>query len=277
MLREVEVFQSIKSLLMEIYASAYKEFKIYFRYPLWFLADLVASPLWILMLLYPILLFLPYNEWNNPKTYNFFYWGIVSWDLLSISFWGIGNLIRREQEMGTIEQSFLTNANRIALFVGRVFSEGFIFLIDAVYMVLIIHALFGVWIEIRSPFLLLISVFLALFLSVGFGALYGALVLYIKSPGAISNVLQFLFIGIGGAFFPVSRLPAQLRLFAYSIPFTYAIDLLRNASMDTETILPPVLEYLLAFILGVFLNVLGLSILLLIEKKSKRTGKLGLY
>lgn len=262
---------------MELYAAFYRGFKEYFRYPMWIISDLLASPLWILMLLIPVLLFLPSKEWSNPTTYQFFYWGMVFWDVVGMALWSFGMAIRREQQLGTIEHLFLSNSNRMMLFASRIATMLPSFLISILYLALIIGTFFKVSITVINPAMLILSLFFSLMTAAGFGAVYGALVLKLKQPGALSNILQFAIIGISGLFFPVERLPGALRMAAYASPFTYCVDLVRASAMGSPTLMPLWHEVLFVAAMAAFLNMLGLGAVRIIESNNKKTGKLGAF
>lgn len=267
----------LKRFVLEAYASAYKSVKVYFRYPAWIIGDLLATPLWMLMLIYPILLFLPGEQWRSRETYEFFYWGMVSWSVISVALWSVGNAIKSEQQAGTLEQLFITNADRIILFIGRLASSSISLAIDLVYMSVIVYLLFGVSIKIIDIPLFILSIIFCLLLSLGFGIVYGALVLQIKSPEAISNILQFFFLAFCGVFYPVTKLPEVVRPVSYFIPFTYAIDLLRYTTMGTETIVPLGIELILLSVMSILLIGLGYYAIKRVERISKIKGKLGFY
>jgi len=267
----------MRQLLLEAYAAAYMGYKVYFRYPMTILSDVVTTPLWTIIFLVPILLFLPREQWSNPITYEFFYWGMIFWDIVSMALWGIGSVVRSEQQLGTIEYLFLSNANRVVMFLSRVATRVLTLMLDACYFAAAIYLLFGVWVRVVNPFLLILVMLLSLYAAVGFGALYAALVLKLKSPGALSNILQFVIMGLSGVFFPVSRLPEQVRPAAYVLPFSYGVDLVRAAAIGTETMLSLPAEILVLAVYGLLLNAAGLLVLKHIEASSKRTGKLGAY
>lgn len=52
----------IRCMVLELYASAYNAIKTYVRYPMWIISDLLSTPLWLIMIMLPILLFLPKGE-----------------------------------------------------------------------------------------------------------------------------------------------------------------------------------------------------------------------
>lgn len=275
--QEISLSTRIEKISLELYAAAYNGVKTYLRYPMWIISDLVASPLWLLLFIIPMLLFLPPEKWGDTTTYQYFYWGMVFFDIISTSLWSFGNAIRREQEMGTLEYLFLSNANRIVLFATRFTTRLLSTSLSIVYLAALMWIMFGVQITVHDQLLLLFSLILSLFVASGFGALYGAAVLKLKQTGPLSNILQFVLIGVSGIFFPVNRLPPQLQILAYASPFTYCIDLARCAAINTPTLLPLWQEVLLVLSLAIIMNLLGLKALDFIENNTKKTGKLGAY
>ncbi|OYT28778.1 MAG: hypothetical protein B6U94_08205 [Thermofilum sp. ex4484_79] len=277
MLGELVRFQSIRSRLLEVYASAYASMKIYFRYPMWFISDIVTTPLWIVIIFMPILLFLPESEWRNPEIIEAMYWGMIFLDLISLTLWGIGMSIRREQQQGTIEYLFITNASRAVIFSNRVFSRILSLLMDVAYIALIINLIFGVSITIVNPIELFVYLAISVLLALGLGMMYGAVVLYLKNPGALNNILQFIILGLGGIFIPPSRMPYPLNIVSLAIPFSYAIDLVRNAAMGTQTMIDKNLEIFILLVSTMASIITGRYILSKLEEVNKRSGKLGTY
>ncbi|RLF04729.1 MAG: hypothetical protein DRK00_06100 [Thermoprotei archaeon] len=150
----------------------------------------------------------------------------------------------------------LTNANRAVLFMRRLTFELFGLTLNTLHV-------------LRLP--------TAMAIAVGFGLIYGTLVLWIKNPGALSNILQFAIMGLSGVFYSVKRLPAPLQHVSCALPFTYVADLLRHEAMGTPTLLPLRFEYLLVAALAIALNAAGYAAMLHVEKRLKRIGKLGVY
>lgn len=267
----------VKRALLHVYASAYIGLKTYVRYPAWILSDVISTPIWIIMLLLPILLFLPREEWSDPTTYQYFYWGMVFWSVISMAMWSVGMAIRWEQNLGTIEWLFLSNANRVVLFASRVINRIVDLTISSLYMALLMYLMFNAPITVKNLSLLVAFMLLSMAVSLGIGAVYGAAILKLKEPGALSNVLQFVILGLSGIFFPIQRLPEFLRVVALLIPYTYCVDLVRFSAMGTPTLLPLHQEIALVVVLAVVLNYAGILALKIVERNMKRTGKLGAY
>ena len=267
----------IRHIVLELYASAYNAIKTYVRYPMWIISDLLSAPLWLIMIMLPILLFLPKGEWSNPEVYRQFYWGMLFWQIISMALWSIGFTIRREQQMGTIEPLFLTNANRIIIFAGRVIVMGIDLIISMVYLTFIMTAFFGVNISIEKPAILALGLVLSMLMSLGFGAIYGSLVIKLKEASALSNLLQFVIIGLAGVFFPITKLPENVRIFSYAIPYTYCIDIVRYAAMGSGTLLDPAVELLMVLVMALIFLAVGYLALIKVEENAKKTGHIGTY
>ncbi|AJB41846.1 ABC-type multidrug transport system, permease component [Thermofilum adornatum 1505] len=269
--------RSIQALLLEIEAAATIGFKTYFRYIAWLISDIITTPAWLIMIIVPMLLFLPQEQWRDPLILNSFLWAMVLWDIVSSGLWTFGMAIRREQQTGTLEFLLLTNANRAILFSRNIFTRLFSLTLSVIYSFVFFVFLFGINIILLNPILTLVTLLSGLVASLGFGLLYGAAVFKYKNVGPLTNILQFLILGICGIFFPVSTLPEPLRLIAYPLPFTYTADLLRHYALGTPTIFSPGIEWALYVLeISVYLS-LGLLALYLVEKNLKATGQLGAY
>ena len=199
------------------------------------------------------------------------------WDIVGAGLWSFGQAIRREQQTGTLEFLFLTNANRIIMFTRSIFTRGLELTIMFAYMVIVFKLLFGVDIILRNILGVIFILTLGLLIAMGFGEIYGALVLRFKNIGPVTNILEFVILGISGIFFPISRLPDQIRLISLLSPFTYIAEMTRYMAMGIETYLDPGFELILMILMAIIFNAIGFVTILYIEKNLKKTGKLGAY
>jgi len=267
----------LRLLLEEARASAAVGLKMYFRYPAWLVADILTTPAWLVLLILPILLFLPREQWSNPEAMTMLFWGWNYWSIVEAGLWGFGNSIRREQRMGTLEFLLLTNANRAILFSREIVTRSLSLALSLAYVYAFFTALFGVRVVVLNPLGVAASLAAGLLTSLGFGLVYGALVLRFKNVGPLNNVLQFVLLGLSGAFFPITSLPESVRPLSLAIPYTYPADLLRHYSMGTPTLLPPSVEWLVVVAYAAALLALGLAAIGWVEARLKRTGSLGAY
>ena len=132
-------------------------------------------------------------------------------------------------------------------------------------------------VSIENP-LLFALVFAILYLGVlGFGLVFAGITFRIKSFNILSNLTQFLVIGLCGVFFPLTVLPGPVRLVSFAIPFTYFADLLRFAASGATPITDPPLEVLVAFVLSLGLFVVGLFFFKATEKYARTRGSIGTH
>lgn len=252
-------------------------FRNYFRYPAWIIADVVTTPAWLVLFIVPILMFLPREQWQDPMVLNTMFWAMILWDVVSSGIWSFGMSIRREQQTGTLEALFTTNASRAILFSGGLCVRTMTMFMGIFYMYVFFIAIFRVELMLFNPIGVLASLVTGLVAALGFGLIYGSLVLRFKNVGPLNNVIQFILLGICGVFVPVTSLPGPLRLISYTLPFTYVADLVRHHALKTEPLLPLVLEWALLFTQTAIMLTLGLSMLKQVEHRMKRTGGLGTY
>ncbi|QOJ78744.1 ABC transporter permease [Infirmifilum lucidum] len=269
--------KGFRALIVEATWTAKAALKIYFRYSAWLVSDVIATPAWLVLLLFPALMFLPRDQWSNPTVLNMFFWAMILWDIVSAGLWGFGMAIRREQQTGTLEYILLTNANRAVLFsrflASRIVSLGLTLAYTYVFFVL----LFNTSVIAHDVALVAAVLLVGLFTSMGFGLVYGSLVLKFKNVGPLNNILQFVLLGLSGIFFPVSSLPSPVQLVSLLIPFTYVSELLRYHAMRYPTLLPVSLEWCILLVMTVLLDLAGVTLIRVVEHRLKRTGELAHY
>jgi len=275
--RSTRFVGGLRALALEVSWTARVALKTYFRYPAWLISDIITTPAWLVLLLFPILMFLPREEWSDPKVLNMFFWAMILWDVVSAGLWSFGMAIRREQQTGTLEFILLTNANRAILFSRNLFSRIVGLGLTLAYTYFFFVLLFGAGVILHDALPVAAVLLVGLFTSMGFGLIYGALVLKYKNVGPLNNILQFVILGLSGVFFPVSSLPRELQMVSLAIPFTYLSELLRYHALRTPTLLPVELEWALLLALTAALVAAGLASIYAIERRLKRTGELGQY
>ena len=282
----MEIYQSssrIGRLLTEMRAAFRKDVRVYLRYPSLILSEFITLPAWFVLFAVGVAAnFVPKgsatsNIGGATSTFTFFYWGFVFLIIFSTSIWGIGQYIRTEQLQGTIEQLFLAPISRLNIIFGRFARTFFTDLAIIGYTALLIGGLGHQQISIINP-LMFLAVFPILYLGVlGFGLIFAAAAFRIKSFNILSNLTQFLVIGLCGVFFPLTVLPVPVRLVSLAIPFTYFADLLRYAASGSITLLDPALEMLVALGLSLGLFVIGLFLFKLTEKYAQTKGVIGTH
>uniref|UniRef100_A0A7C4BA27 ABC transporter permease n=1 Tax=Thermofilum pendens TaxID=2269 RepID=A0A7C4BA27_THEPE len=275
--RSTRFARGARALLLEVKAAAEAGLKNYFRYSAWLVTDIVTTPAWLVLLVTPILLFLPRERWSDPLTLNFIFWGFILWDVVSAGLWSFGMAIRREQQAGTLEFLMLTNASRAVLFSRNLYPRSLGLALSLVYVYAFFRAIFGVEVLLLNPLGVAVVLLAGMAASLGFGLVYGALVFNFKNVGPLNNILQFVLLGLSGVFLPLTLYPEPLRTAALASPFTYVADLLRFYAMGAQTVLDPAAEWLALALYTAALLLAGTASLSLVERRLKKTGGLGAY
>jgi ABC-2 type transport system permease protein len=282
----MEIYQSssrIGRLATEMWAAFRKDVRVYFRYPSLILSEFITLPAWFVLFAVGVAAnFVPKGTVTSTiepasSTFTFFYWGFVFLIIFSTSIWGIGQYIRTEQLQGTIEQLFLAPISRLNIIFGRFARTFFTDLAIIGYTALLIGGLGHQQISVINP-LMFLAVFPILYLGVlGFGLIFAAVAFRLKSFNILSNLTQFLIIGLCGVFFPLTVLPAPVRLVSLTLPFTYFADLLRYAAAGSTTLLDPAIEIIVALGLSLGLFVMGLILFRMTEKYAQTKGLIGTH
>jgi ABC-2 type transport system permease protein len=111
----------------------------------------------------------------------------------------------------------------------------------------------------------------------GFGFAFAALVLIMREANTLIDVSNFVVMLLAGSQFPVQVLPRFLLPLALALPLTYGYDAVRGYLLNTRTMLPIAFEIaiLLAFML--IMVPLGYAIFMMVERRCKALGTLGLH
>ncbi len=236
-----------------------KDLRSYIRYPAWVVGEFISTPLWFFFFALGVTLFAPTTSGTGGTSgFSFFFFGFVFIILFSTSVWGIGQTVRNEQTAGTLEQFFLAPVSPFTLIIGR---WARIFLTDMLiigYTTLFLYLLEGSLITLNDPGVFVFSLGLYEVALIGFGLFFAGLTMRIKSYNTISNLVFFGYMILTGALFPIEVLPEPVRYVSMVIPFTYFNDLIRHAAFSTPTILPELLEYVVAGMLSIMMLAAGL-------------------
>ena len=145
---------SVLRFLAEFRAAFLRDLRSYVRYPAWMVGEFISTPLWFFFFALGVTLFAPTSTSSNAPIgsgVTSFFFGFVFIILFSTGVWGIGQTVRNEQTAGTLEQFFLTPANRVTLIMGR---WARIFLTDALiigYTTLLLYVIWGGLVTLQNP------------------------------------------------------------------------------------------------------------------------------
>ena len=80
-----------------------------------------------------------------------------------------------------------------------------------------------------------------------------------------------------GANFPVTVLPKWLLPIALALPLTYGFDSIRGVLLNTNTLLPIILEYVIMLLFMAVMIVIGLAAFRRLERIVRQRGTLGMH
>jgi ABC-2 type transport system permease protein len=171
----------------------------------------------------------------------FIFLGGVMSGLVATAFWAMAMSIRNEMEAGTLEPTWLTPTSRETIVLGRALGGLVWFAFSQIAIFAIGIAFFGL--RFRPEIALALpALAIAIVAMVGVAYLLAAVVLLIKEANFFIDCTNFLFGVAIGAAFPVTLLPGVLQPFAYALPPTYAMDLIRQQGLGTRPLFDPALE-----------------------------------
>ena len=204
----------------------------------------------------------------------FLFLGMLALTLAGAGFWGVAFAIKLELDAGTLEPAWLTPTRRETFIVGLTAAGLVIATLSTLILVVIGIWLFGAQIAPRIaiglPLLAITSIGV-----LGIGYLVGALVLRMRDANFFVDALDFIFVGLSGAAFPIIVLPDAVRWISYLLPTTYSLDLLRVAALGTRPLLPVAVEWAMLGITSTALLAVGRWTWLATEHRLRIKGTLG--
>ena len=206
----------------------------------------------------------------------FIFLGGVMSGLVATAFWSMAMSIRNEMEAGTLEPTWLTPTSRETIVLGRALGGLFWFAFSQVAIFAVGIAFFGL--RFRPEIVLALpAVALAIVAMVGIAYLLAAAVLLIKEANLFIDCTNFLFGVASGAAFPVILLPGLLQPFAFILPTTYAMDLIRQQGLGTRPLFDPALEYVALVVTTAIAYPVGLWAYRRADGRIRRLGTINQY
>jgi ABC-2 type transport system permease protein len=255
--------------LRAAWAIARKELLTALRYPLQLVTE-VAQPLY--QFLIPALLLGASfavggraigleSMTGTDNLAGYLFLGVVVGGMVGTAFWDMAFSFKREMDVGTLEQTWLSPTRPETFVLGRAISGGLVSM--------------GASAVLISLGLALPALMLAMASMVGIGYLVASAVLILREPNFFVDATNFLFAMISGVAFPVAVLPWFIKPVAYLLPTTYAVDLLRVYALGTDPLLDPALEWLALGILSAVLIAVGRVVFRRTEHRMRMRGTLG--
>lgn len=195
----------------------------------------------------------------------------------STALYSFSRRIRNEQLLGTLE-AMLVTPTPTAMVVFSSAAWDFVYGGMRVLLYMLFATLvFGVRLEVGSPFALALGVLLTLLSSAGLGILSASFILYFKRGDPINFLLSGATTFLGSVFFPVELLPAWLRPISEYLPVTWSLRIVRGGLLQGRSLGELRAELLMLGLLTAVLLPGGLVSSRFAIRRAKREGTLIQY
>ena len=207
--------------------------------------------------------------------------GFILYIFISDTLWSSGYNVRREQIEGTLEQLYLSPANKFANLVSRITNLLIWTSLMCVVAIIVLSSLLGGF-SFQNPLMGLYILLMSLLGTFGMGFAFAALTLRIKETAStLVNLLQFGFMILSAMFFPFSSLPDWLIRISKWIPVSYMVDAFRSTLMGYPPGFPELasfeVEITIVTAFGLLMPVAGYYLYRWAEDAARRRGTLAEY
>lgn len=151
---------------------------------------------------------------------------------------GVSGTLQSDRNTGVLEHSFASPAPREAFVVGAVGSGTVLTGLASSLLLAFGIGVLGADYDPHGALLCVPVMAVMLVGTCGYGYLTGALSLLVRRPGAVLDPLVMVVTAFSGVAFPLTVLPEVVRWPAFLLPTTWALDLMRYATLDTRPLAP---------------------------------------
>lgn len=219
--------------------------------------------------------FIALSGYSDPIGYTVI--PLIGLGLVNTAFSWVGQLIRVEQQNGTLERVLLTARYPSSLFLGRALAHA-LFVLWFVIIAAVLSWLFlGLRLHADVPAGVVLTV-LYLAVTYGMAFVFASFFLWFEDASTVQWVIWRLALyALTGATFPITILPGWLQVFAWLIPLTWLFDLQRKALLRAEPLGAMLPEVALVTAMTIGLWGVGFVFLRWTLRHAKKTGNLGRY
>jgi ABC-2 type transport system permease protein len=220
----------------------------------------------------------------NPKAlesyggsyFGFLIIGVALLDYLAVSLKSFSSSVRESQLTGTLEIVLLSPTPLAAVLL---YSSLWFFLFTSIRFVLylVVGALFNLDLTHANVLGALSILVLSVLSFIPFGIVTAAVVMLIKRGDAFNTLVSGASMFLGGVLFPLASMPEWMQTLAMLLPFTHALEGMRQA-IQAGSGLRDLTDYYL--VLGAFVVVLmplSWSLFAYAVRRTRETGSLGHY
>lgn len=154
--------------------------------------------------------------------------GVALLDYLAVSLQSFGNSLRESQLTGTLEIVLLSKTSLVEVLL---YSSLWFFLFTSLRFVLYlaVGAMFQLELGEANILAAILMLILAILSFIPFGIFTAAIIMVIKRGEWMGTLISAASMFFGGVFFPVSAMPEWMQLLAQLLPFTHALEGMRQA------------------------------------------------
>ncbi len=269
--------------LRALVAVAAKDWRQYWRYPLNAVSSVLQPLIWLTPVYFMGLAFsvngkaLGFAGYTGTTDYiSFILIGTMLSNFINAVFWGMGYALKNDMDSGVLESNWLAPISRPVLLIGHTITTLIVTTVTSIVMLVIGALLFGF--QTTGATLAAIVITIPMLLGLyGFGFMFAAIVMVMREANTLTDVGSFLVQIFSGANFPVTVLPRWLLPVALALPLTYGFDAVRGILLNTHTLLPIVLEYVVMLVFMVAMIAIGLLAFRRLERYVRQRGTLGMH
>lgn len=270
----------------KIFVISEKNLRNFIRYKLDFIFYLITPVLSII----PILLE-GYSFTNGQTSKNFIrsagtanyisfiLLGVLFFNVILSSLWGLASGLRWELEAGTLETLWLAPVNKFELIVGLSLSEILISYLNIIFQFLVYEPFLHIHVTIITPIFFIIILF---FLNAGMysiGLILSGILLLMKEADSLISLMEQILNLFTPVKYGLNSLPPIVRVISTIIPFTIGITLIRQIFLEQPLTLSIQFFFNLFFLITLCICYLfiGKKLFIRFENKTKVNNSLGGY
>jgi len=272
---------SFKTQLRALFVIAYKDWKVFLRYPLNAVSHIFQPLIWVTPIYFMGKAFSTNGQATGFAAYSgsgdymsYILVGTILTNFIMTVFWGMGYALKEDMDAGVLESNWLTPVSRLLILVGRTLTSVFTTTLTSTAM-LIVGALLFSFKPTGSTFAAILTAIPMLVGLYGFGFAFAGIILIMREANTLVDVGSFLVQGFSGTNFPVKSLPYWLIPVSLMLPLTYGLDAVRGFLLKTNTLLPVNVEIIILIIFMFVMLWIGAQFFYRIERRVRTLGTLG--
>lgn len=226
------------SYILKIATEIERGIKIYLRNGIWLISDLISTPFWVIFLFLTIIFYAQYLL-NDESAVTSLAWGIFIFILINSFIWA-GNSIVQSVTSGIVEGVILTNTSITIHLLGRCIMSTIDSLVGGTIAVLTSAYIFKASFTIYNIPLFIVSIIIAIIFNSLFTSVYATLIVSLRSPWIVSNIMNFIIPFLSGAI-PPQLFPKEIGNILLYSPFYYATGQIESAATGIYLVNPTIM------------------------------------